>query len=115
MFWNENTLRDLFGVVCGRHCSSSFYLRYTYKPIFGHPILADEYRLCLPVRPIVEAFIVELRFFMALVLACISIRNIAVDNAVVGYRHGLVVGAVELDNVRQGEPLAPHFLAFRHI
>ena len=114
MFWNENTLRDLFGVVCGRHCSSSFYLRYTYKPIFGHPILADEYRLCLAVRPVIETLVVELRLFMALVRSCVSIRNVAVDNAVVRYRNGLVVGAVKLNYVRQGEFSAPFCIVFRY-
>ena len=90
----------------------SFYLRYTYKHVFGHPILADKYRLCLAIRPIVETLVVELRLFVALVCSCVGIRNIAVDNAIVGYRHGLVVGIIELNYVRQGEFSAPFCIVF---
>ena len=104
----------LFRVVGSGKSIPTFNFGNALEPIFGHKILADECRLCLAVRPIVEPLIVEIRLFVALICSCVLVRNVAVDNAIVGYRHGLVVGAVELDNVRQGEFSAPFCIVFRY-
>ena len=114
VYRNKYSFSHLFRVVGSGKSFLSFYFRYTYKPIFGHPILTYECRLCLTIRPIVEPLIVEIRLAMALVRSCIFVRNIAVYNAVFGYRHGLVVGVVELDYVRQGEFSAPVCIVSRH-
>ena len=90
----------------------SFDFRNAPKPILGHKVLAYKYRLCLAIRPIVETLVVELRLFVALVCSCICIRDVAVYNAIVGYRHGLVVGGIELNYVRQGEFSAPFCIVF---
>ena len=84
------------------------------EPILGHPILADKYRLCLAVCPAIEPLVVELRLFVFLIRSCALVRNVAVDDAIVGYRYGLVVGAIELYNVRQGEFSAPFCIVFRY-
>ena len=90
----------------------TFNFGNAFKPILWHKVLADEYRLCLAIRPIVETLVVELRLFVALVRSCVFVRNIAVDNAVFGDWNGLVIGGIELDNVRQREFSAPFCIVF---
>ena len=93
MFWNENTLRDIFA-ICRRKSFLSFYLRYTYKSIFVHPI-------------IVETLIIKFNLFMTLVYPRIFIRNVAIHNAVLRYRHVLIVGGIEVYYVSQVAFYAP--------
>ena len=92
----------------------SFDFGNAFKPILWHKVLAYKYRLCLAIRPIVETLVVELRLFVALVRFCPLVWNVAVYNAIVGYRHGLVVCVIELDYVRQGEFSAPYCIVFRY-
>ena len=101
-------------VVGSGKSTCTFDFRNAPKPILGHKVLAYEYRLCLAIRPVVETLVVKLRLFVFLIRFCALVRNVAVDDAIVGYRHCLVVGAIELYNLRQGEFSAPYCIVFRY-
>ena len=114
VYWYKYPFSHLGRVVGSGKSIRSFNFGNAPKPILGHKVLAYKYRLCLTVCPIVETLVVELRLFVALIRCSTLVRNIAVYNAVLWYRHGLVVCGIELDYVRQGAFLAPVCIAFRY-
>lgn len=114
VYRNKYSFSHLSRVVGSGKSIRSFDFRNAPKPILGHKVLAYKYRLCLAIRPIVETLVVELRLFVAVVRFCPLVRNVAVDNAIVGYQHGLVVCVIELDYVRQGEFSTPYCIVFRY-
>ena len=114
VYRNKYSFSHLGRVVGSGKSIRSFNFGNAPKPILWHKVLAYEYRLCLSVRPVVETLVVKLRLFVAVVCFCSFIGNIAIYNAIVGYRHGLVVCVIELDYVRQGEFSAPFCIVFRY-